>query len=186
MNGRERIRRRRMPGIGRDVRRFRPDSRDERVSQEEKIHEPRRSSTRFSAVVRRRRRCGRRGGAPARHCFRHQSAGQAPRQNYNTIANPAYETYIDNVRLDAGVLTRYDRSMYGPSASAYLERDHAYSWRIRYRVQGIRSAVGIDMLDAAGRWGYSQWDRSVVNYGCYFVNRSGNSWRAVSIIRRHC
>jgi len=129
------------------------------------------------------------GGAAALQpetAFATDRPGRIHWQNYNTIANPAYETYLDNVRLDAGVLTRYGRAMYGPSASAYLERDHAYSWRIRYRVQGVPYVVGIDMLDVAGRWGYSQWGRSVVNYGCYFVNWSGNSWRAVYIIRRRC
>lgn len=100
--------------------------------------------------------------------------------NNDLNVNPLTEVAVDNVPFD---MNGYARARYGPTAVAFLTRDHAYGWAIRYRVGNQTRQDGVDMLDVARWTGQNRWGGRVKNYGCYFVNWSGNSWRGAYILR---
>lgn len=120
---------------------------------------------------------------PVQEALATDRPGRIHWRNSNTTVNPLWEFYVDNVPLDGIVLNDYARMRYGTSASAYLERNHAYYWRIKYRQGNRWVVVGIDMLDVADFVGRMRWGIRVRNYGCYFVNWNGNTWRGCYIVR---
>ena len=99
----------------------------------------------------------------------------------DTSVNPLYESYADGVPFND--LDGYARSRFGSTASAYMERDHAYGWKIKYRTSTGWRVVGIDMLDAAQYHGRKKFGNRLKNWGCYFKNWSGTSWRGGYIVR---
>jgi hypothetical protein len=117
------------------------------------------------------------------HAFATDRPGRIHWSNSNTTVNPLWEFYVDNVPLDGVVLNDYAKMRYGATASAYLERNHAYSWRIKYRQGNRWVVVGINMLDVADFVGRNRWGIRVRNHGCYFVNWNGNTWRGIYIVR---
>ena len=109
--------------------------------------------------------------------------------NNDLNVNPLAEVAVDNVPFDMNghghAMTGHGhaRARYGSTAVAFLTRDHAYGWAIRYRVGNPTRQVGVDMLDVARWTGQNRWGGRVKNYGCYFVNWSGSSWRGTYILR---
>lgn len=99
----------------------------------------------------------------------------------DTSVNPLYETYANDVPFDD--LDGYARSRYGATADAYMETNHAYGWKIRYRSNTGWRVVGINMLDAAQYHGRKRFGTRLKNWGCYFKNWSGTSWRGAYIVR---
>jgi hypothetical protein len=101
---------------------------------------------------------------------------------YYMSVNPLTEAYADNMGID---FDAYGKLKYGPSASAYLIANNAYSWRIKYWNGSRWNVTGIDVGDAARVLFNRRYPRNYLkNWGIYLLNYNNPySWRAAYIFK---
>jgi hypothetical protein len=101
---------------------------------------------------------------------------------YNFIPFDWYR--FERISIDGELLNAYAKSRYGITATAYMERNHAHGWRIKYQNKNRWIVTRIDMLDATQYAGKARWGKRVLNWGCGFANWSGTSWHGIIILKK--
>lgn len=91
---------------------------------------------------------------------------------------------FERFSIDGELLNAYAKSRYGITATAYMERNHAYGWRIKYQNKNRWVVTQIDMLDATEYAGKTRWGKRTLNWGCLFTNWRGDSWNGICILRK--